>query len=144
MTGSGKPSDEITLRIFNEYPKVTPKGRRIVDWEKALTEHPEWKAYVSYGSHDLKHKKGQNILARMNRQGLIVYGNRKQHPKATNGVHPEPAAAVAEETVTVREAKRMVREGIAEMLSQVCFCPRCGNNLTAIFQAASFNQTLHG
>lgn len=58
---------------------------------------------------------------------------RQQEPAtALNGPGPETLAAIE------RRIKQEVNKGVDAALAEMGFCPRCGNNLRAMFRAAAF------
>ena len=129
--------EQLVLEVASKYTIGTK-----VKWLQAVQDHPEWVEGLNFAGHRTDFQRGKNALKKLKMRGLIGTKIKKYKTANAEAEHPAPPPPPqldpAEAAAIERRIKHEVNRGVDAALAEMGFCPRCGNNLRAMFRAAAF------
>lgn len=131
--GTLTPLQKLITKIARKFGDE--KGN--IRWEAAFKHRPDWK--LKLGGPDGKMARAYTAAFNLRKTGRLG-----GPVAATNGKHVTRTELGPQVRMPDRdELQAMVQARIADLLAECAHCPKCGKNLTALFNAASFEQTHH-
>ena len=123
--------------------KLQPPAQAVM---KLMLEHADGNGHVSVARLDAvapgwdsklpSRNWATSAIERLRRSGRFAYEKARLNGTPVQPMAPEqPLTREQIEDEIAKSARKMARRDLIEMLREVSFCPRCGNNLSRLFSS---------